>query len=303
MDCNGVQRLAGTAIDGFLANEVLKEFQTHLDRCKPCRDEIRMEMLSKRLVRSYVLRMPTPGSIRTRILASLRQEYSTTGSPDDKRDPIVTGVRGLFLVLAGGLVAALFFLLVGIPGDRSLAIAQHSAENDMIHQSFETFAQVRAGLFVPAVVTSLPEGVAGFFQGSPLAFGVQVPWLRGCDWYAGSAFANKGVGEAHLVYKTGSEWVYVCEVKGEDAFGGAQLTLPKAAITALQQSGWYTDPLHPGCNVVLWTKNDVVCVAVSTMGKQQLLALLNSSQERPRQPSLPTVDSLSNHNITFWNQH
>jgi hypothetical protein len=281
VDCNGVQRLAGTAIDGFLANEVEKEFQIHLDHCKPCRDQIGMEMVSKRLVRTYVLWMPTPGSIRSRILASLHQEYGTTVSPDDDRDMALSGFRSLFLALAGGLVAAIFFFLVGISTDRSLAIAQHTAKNDMIHQSFETFAQVRAGLFVPAVVTSLPEGMEGFFQGSPLAFGVQVPWLRGCDWYAGSAFDNEGIGEAHLVYKTGREWVYVCEVKGDDALVGVQLTLPKAAKAALQQSGWYTDPMHPGCNVVLWKKNGVVCVAVSTMGKQQLLALLNSSHKPP----------------------
>jgi hypothetical protein len=185
--------------------------------------------------------------------------------------------------LAGSAVAAAFFLLVGIPTDQSSGLSAHTAENDIIHQSFETFALLRTGQLVPIMVSSVPESVGGYFQRSSLQFGVQIPNIRGCDWYGGSAADNKGVKQAHVVYKLGDEWVYVCETNADDALTGAQLSLPAAAKIALTRSGWYTDPLHPNCNVVVWKKDEVVCVAVSTMRKEQLLARLTSPANLPEQ--------------------
>ena len=274
MDCNGVRQHAGSAIDGFLANDVEHEFQAHLERCKPCREEVTLEKLSKQLVRRHVSWIPTPRSIQTLVVSSLHQEYKDAGWADDSWVARVTRSRILVPVLAGGAVAAAFFLMVGIPSDQSSNLSAHTAENDIIHQSFETFALLKAGQLVPAMVSSAPESVGRFFQRSSLQFGVQIPDIRGCDWYGGSASDNRGVKQAHLLYKLGDEWVYVCEMNGDDAMSGVQLSLPLAAKIALTRSGWYTDPTHPNCNVVVWKKDEVVCVAVSTMGKKRLLALL-----------------------------
>jgi anti-sigma factor RsiW len=274
VDCNGVRQHAGSAIDGFLANDVEHEFQAHLERCKPCREEVTLEKLSKQLVRRHVSWIPTPRSIQTLVVSSLHQEYKDAGWADDSWVARVTRSRILVPVLAGGAVAAAFFLMVGIPSDQSSNLSAHTAENDIIHQSFETFALLKAGQLVPAMVSSAPESVGRFFQRSSLQFGVQIPDIRGCDWYGGSASDNRGVKQAHLLYKLGDEWVYVCEMNGDDAMSGVQLSLPLAAKIALTRSGWYTDPTHPNCNVVVWKKDEVVCVAVSTMGKKRLLALL-----------------------------
>ena len=282
MNCNGVQQHAGSAIDGFLSKDVENEFQAHLERCRPCRQEVALEKQSKQLVRRYVSWIPTPRSIQTLILSSLHQQYNIAGSPDRSWIARVNRFRILVSALAGGVVAAAFFLMAGIPSNQTLRMFAHTAENDIIHQSFETFALLKSGQLVPSMVSSVPESVGGFFQRTSLQFGVQVPNIRGSDWCGGSASDNNGVQQAHLLYKLGDEWLYVCEMSDDDAISGIQLSLPPAAKIALTRSGWYADPMHPNCNVVVWKKGDVVCVAVSTMGKERLLALLSPPINLPR---------------------
>ena len=66
------------------------------------------------------------------------------------------------------------------------------------------------------------------------------------------------------------------EVEKEQAMRGPILSLPSAARASLQETGWYTDPQHKDCNVVLWTVNKTLCAAVSTMKKDRMLALLTA---------------------------
>jgi hypothetical protein len=282
VDCDGVQQYAGSAIDGFLAKDVENEFQAHLERCRPCRQEVVLEKLSKQLVRRYVSWIPTPRSIQALVLFALDQEYNIAESADHSWMARVNRFRVLVPALTGGAVAAAFFLMVGLPSDRTFRMSAHTAENDIIHQSFETLALLKSGQLLPSIVSSVPESVGGFFQRSSLQFGVQIPDIRGSDWYGGSASDNNGVQQAHLLYKLGDEWLYVCETSNDDAISGTQLSLPPAAKIALTRSGWYTDPMHPNCNVVVWEKGEVVCVAVSTMGKERLLALLSPPTSLPQ---------------------
>ena len=274
MDCDSVQQYAGDAIDRFLPKDLEHEFQAHLERCPPCRKAIEQEKLSKQLVQRYIGWIPTPQSIHALVLASLHQEYRATGVKDNSPFARSLSLRILAPALAGGIVAASFFLMVNVPRDASASLAAHTSENDIIHQSFDTFALVKAGQLVPAIVSSVPESVSSFFQRSPLQFGVDLPMIQGCDWCGGSETEFGGVKQAHLIYRIGNEWVYICETSDRDALQGAPLTLPPAAKIALAKSEWYTDPTHPDCNVVVWKNGDVVCVAVSTMKKGRLLAVL-----------------------------
>ena len=274
MDCNGVQQHAGDAIDRFLPKDVEHEFQAHLERCPPCRKEIEREKLSKQLVQQHIGWIPTPRSIYTFILSSLNQEYRNVRRVDDSPIARILSFRILAPALVGGIVAASFFLMVNVPGDASASLTAHTAENDIIHQSFDSFALVKAGQLVPAMVSSVPESVRSFFQRSSLQFGVHIPKIQGCDWCGGSETEFGGVKQAHVIYRIGNEWVYICETSDRDALYGAPLTLPPAAKIALSKSEWYTDPTHPNCNVVVWKNGGVVCVAVSTMKKGNLLAVL-----------------------------
>lgn len=276
MDCNDAQQHAGDAIDRSLPNDLGKEFQAHLDKCKPCRREVALEKLSKHMVRQNVKQIPTPHSIQTSILSSLRLEYNQQQS---ERGSWLAGLllfHGALPALAGGIVAVVFFLIVSSKSDPSYQMTAHTASNDIIHLSFANFALMQSGQMQPTMVTAVPESVGDFFQKSNLQFGVQIPKLKTCEWFGGSASECSGVKQAHLLYKMGKELVYVFEVSDDDALYGTQVSLPLAAKRALAQSGWYTDPDHPECNVVLWKTDEAVCVAVSTMKKAQLLALLTT---------------------------
>lgn len=274
MDCKEAQQFAGDAIDGSLPNGVAEELQAHLGQCKPCRGEVVLEKLSKDMVRQHVKQIPTPRNIQSSILQSLRLEIERHEPVQEFWLAALFPPRVVVPVLAGGIVAALFFLMVSTRVDPSYQLTAHNSSNDIIHQSFANFALLQVGTMPPAMVTTVPENMSEFFRNSDLQFGVDIPRFRNCDWSGGSASECSGVKKAHLLYKMGNELVYVVEVSDDDALYGTQVSLPLAAKKALAQSGWYTDPGHPDCNVVLWKTDEAVCVAVSTMKKEQLLALL-----------------------------
>jgi hypothetical protein len=64
-------------------------------------------------------------------------------------------------------------------------------------------------------------------------------------------------------------------VRKRNVVEGSPLIMPPAARTALRKTGWYTDPHHPDCNVILWISDQTLCAAVSSLKKDQMLALLN----------------------------
>jgi hypothetical protein len=276
VDCKEAQQYAGDAIDRSLPNGIGKEFQAHLDKCKPCRREVALETLSKHMVRQSIQQLPTPRSIQTFILSSLRLEYDQEQSVRGSWLAWLLPFRIALPALAGGIVAAVFFLIVSARTDPSYQMTAHTASNDIINLSFANFALLQSGKMQPTMMTAIPESVDSFFHKSNLQFDVHFPKLKTCEWCGGSASECSGVKQAHLLYKAGRELIYVFEVSDDDALYGTQVSLPLAAKRALTQSGWYTDPDHPDCNVVLWKTDEAVCVAVSTMKKAQLLALLTT---------------------------
>jgi hypothetical protein len=276
MDCSEAEQLAGDAIDGSLPNDVEEELQTHLDHCNPCRREVALEKLSKHMVRQNVRQIPTPRSIRSAILKSLRLEFKQREPVQEYRLTSLFPPQVVVSALAGGILASLFFLMVSTRVDPSYQMTAHTSSNDIIHQSFANLALLQAGTMQPAMVTMIAESAGDFFRKSNLQFGVCIPTFRNCDWYGGTTSECSGVKKAHLLYTMGNELVYVFEVSADDALHGRQVSLPIAAKRALTQSGWYTDPGHPDCNVILWKTDEAVCVAVSTMKKDQLLALVST---------------------------
>jgi hypothetical protein len=276
VDCTEAQQYAGDAIDGSLPKNIENEFQAHLDRCKPCRREVALEKLSKHMVRQSVKQIATPRSIQSFVLQSLQREYDQSLVPHHSWLARVFPMHIAVPSMVSGIVAMVFFLMVSTTTDPSFDQTAHLAPNDLIHQSFDNFALVRDGRMQATMVSTPAESVGDFFQKSNLQFGVNIPKISNCGWIGGWASECSGIKQAHLVYKVGDDWVYVFEVSDDDALYGTRVSLPLAAKRALAQSGWYTDPDHPDCNVVLWKTDEAVCVAVSTMKKGQLLALLTT---------------------------
>jgi hypothetical protein len=235
--------------------------ESHLKRCPACRREIAVEKSSKFVVRQHVQWRVTPPSTQRTILFALRHEYQSNTST------LPASRRVLVPALSGSIAALLFFSLVTTKVELLYPMTAHTASNDLINLSFKSLALLKAGKLTPNLISSVPESVRQFLQKSNLQFSVEVPPIQNREWCAGSTMEGRGVKQAHVSYKIGNDLLYIFEVSDDDALNGTRVSLPPAAKRDLAQSGWYTDPDHPGCNVVLWKTDEAVCVAVSTMRK------------------------------------
>jgi hypothetical protein len=180
-------------------------------------------------------------------------------------------------VFAVAAVVALAAFLI-VPREPSTeALTRHTAENDILHQASENFLMIRDGKITPSITTSSPEQASGYLTAQHVPFTPGVRPFSSCASYGASAGEYHGVTLAHVVYKIGDELLYVYQVGKNDALNDAgELTLPVAAREALESSGWYTDPQHTECSLVLWEENGTLCAAASTMPKEKMLALLAS---------------------------
>ncbi|MEX2090213.1 MAG: hypothetical protein WEB62_10595, partial [Bacteroidota bacterium] len=152
----------------------------------------------------------------------------------------------------------------------------HTAANDVINRSYKKFLSIRDGELKPSMVSCFPESVLAYFEQQNPRVSVKLLNVPNSDWYGAIADEHGGVKLAHVVYKLGDEIVYVFQANQSEVLNSSSFSLPPAALSALKQSGWYTDPGHPDCSVVVWIVDETLCTAVSTMKKDRLLAMLTT---------------------------
>jgi hypothetical protein len=58
---------------------------------------------------------------------------------------------------------------------------------------------------------------------------------------------------------------------------GTIIGLPEEAREGLQATGWYVREEQNGVTVVMWKVNNTLCSAVSTMKKDEMIALLSGN--------------------------
>lgn len=275
MDCSLAEEYFGDAIDRVLPTEVEQEFRMHLEGCCKCRNAYELEGFSKQVVRDHVKYITTPKVVRAAVTKSLKAAYrESLGRGRGWIESFLS--PGVFIpTLAGGVVFAAFILLLTLRNESPYDMSAHTAPNDVINLTFKNFALIRSGQFEPALVTCSPESIADFFERNKVDFAVSVLKVP-CDSYSAIWSEYEGVKVAHVLYKIGGEMLYVYQISQDEALEGPKFSLPPAAKIALAKSGWYTDPNHPNCNVVVWTVNGTLCVASSTMKKDKLLAVLTT---------------------------
>lgn len=276
MDCRAVQEHAGDALDRSLPTQLKQEFLAHLEICRRCRNAYELEELAKHVIQTTLRFITTPPSVQRFVVRALRREYRDTTSPSGGWLELLFLRRAYVPALAGAIAVIVFVLFVSLPRDSPDSQTAHTASNDIINLSYKNFILVRSGQLKPVLVSCTPESVATYFKESQLNFAVDVIKLPDCEWYGAMASEYNGVKLAHVMYRVGEHWMYIYEVSHDDAIGRARMTLPPAAKTALATSGWYTDPDHPDCSVVVWKTDGTLCAAVSTMKKEKLLAMLTA---------------------------
>ena len=274
LNCKEVHELSGDALDRSLPVEKKSDFFAHLKACPPCRNEYEIELLAKSVIRRTLKLIPTPFEVSQTILQLIRGQAGGTVKKQSWLSRFLSW-RFLAPTLATGIVGLVIaFLLILPPGSVNNEYA-HTASNDIINQSLKNFTLVQSGELKPSMIACYSDVVVGYFQRQNYEFAVSIPSDDSCDWYGAVANTFDDVNVAHIVYKRGDDLLYVYEVKKADALEGSALSLPVAAKESLTQTGWYTDPQHKDCNVVLWTVNETLCAAVSTMKKDRLLAFLS----------------------------
>ncbi len=274
MKCNEVHDYMGDAIDRGLPRNILEEFLSHLHLCPPCRNEYEIETLARKIVRSKIALIPTPTDVYRSIVTSLEQESESGPARESWMERLFAG-KILAPVLTAGLAIVAFFLFFNQP-DPAGSEFTHNASNDVINQSLKNFTLVQSGELKPSMISCYPEVMVGYFHENGLRFAVSIPSMDSCDWYGAISNEYSGIKLAHVIYKRGEDLIYVYQVGKEEALRGSVLDLPAPAKKALAETGWYTDPGHPDCNVVLWTADEALCAAVSSMKKDRLLALLTT---------------------------
>ena len=275
MTCKEVQNLFGHALDGVLPKNVVSTFFEHLTRCPLCRKDYELELITKSAVHSAVKPVQAPSAVRQAVLLALGNESSLPA----ERPGILSFFANRFLsipaVASGIAIIALAYLFLP-PSPSADSLTVHNASNDVINQTMKNFQRIRDGELKPTMTSCYPEGVIAYFENNGIKFAVNIRPMENCDWYGALFNEYNGVKLAHVVYKLGDDLMYVYQVKSDEATGGSTLRMPPAAKASLEKTGWYLDPQHPKCNVVLWNEKGTLCVAASTMKKEKMLSLFAS---------------------------
>ncbi len=276
MNCSEASELLGEAVDGVTSSWNRSEFFEHLRACTTCRRTYELETMAKAVVRKGCPRVTTPPQILRSVIDAVEHESQKSLSLPAWIHEIVS-VRWLVPALVGSLAVTAFLVFFNQrPETFTPESYEHTASNDFIHQSLQNFARLQNGEFKPAVISSKAEDVHEYLDSSGRDFAV-VRAMDCCTSYGAAASEYDGIRLAHVVYTLDDDMMYVYQVRKAHVLDGSTFVLPPAARTALKKTGWYTDPHHPDCNVVLWTTDETLCAAVSSMKKDEMLALLNQN--------------------------
>lgn len=276
MNCSDANALFGDALDGELKPESRSAFFDHLRICFSCRKAYELESIAKSVVHRFCPRVVVPPDLVRLVSQSIERE-------DERPVPTLSWVHEVFTIrrlipaLVASVAIAVFLVFFNQPLETPLLESDaHTASNDVIFQSLQNFAKLEKGELKPARIASRAEDVHNYLDSTGTDFAV-IHAMDCCRSYGASTSEYDGVRLAHIVYTLDGDVMYVYQVRKTHVLEGSTLVMPPAARTSLQKTGWYTDPHHPRCNVVVWIANETLCVAVSSMKKDEMLAMLNQN--------------------------
>jgi hypothetical protein len=150
--------------------------------------------------------------------------------------------------------------------------------NNVVRQSVDNYHKILRGEIVPQVGSNDPVELRGFFSGRT-SFPVLVPQMKECACVGGVVNEHNGTGLAHVLYHRGTDVVYLYQACWETVQEGKMLEIAPEAKAALLETGWYT-PRPTGIDaVVLWTHDRTLCIAVSHIAVDRLLASVKSGAD------------------------
>lgn len=279
MNCKDFQDRISAAVDRCLDRQEMDQFEEHACCCGPCGEEYENERSTKNLLQQHTRLVRTPADLRVSLLRRIDREAGLGGWVRRTTGTLwhAPALRALF---AFTLTMLLVVLLVDRPRSASTFLPDagtHSAADDVVRHSVDSYHGILRGEIVPQMGSESPGELRKFFSGKT-AFPVVVLRMKECAVVGGSVNEHRGTGLAHVVYRAGDDTIYLCQASWETVQGGHALQLSEEARNALLATGWYAPRPPDEDAVVLWKEGTTLCIAVSHMGVDRLLASVKSGE-------------------------
>jgi len=276
VNCKDFQDRISAAVDRCLDRQEMKQFEEHACCCGPCREEYDNERSTKDLLRQHTRIVRTPADLRVSLLKRIDRE---SGFPRGIRyaTAILWHAPALRALTAFALTALLVIFLVDQP--RNPFIALHSedagiAADDVVRHSVDSYHGILRGEIVPQMGSGNIGELRTFFSGKT-TFPVVLP-MKECAVVGGLVDELGGTGMVHILYRVGKDTIYLCQASWETIQEGRALQLSAEAKGALVTTGWYAPRSATEDAVVLWRDGGTLCIAVSHMDVDRLLASVKS---------------------------
>ena len=276
MDCRESRELMSGAVDKQLEKGEAESFYEHIEICGSCRDEFELERLTKAYIKRKITFVDVPYDLERAIMVQLAAEGSVSTG-------VVAGTasKGLFQpLLALGIVLVLAVLLFfanrpGLimpeaPGSRLAAAA--TTNGDALAIAENNFQNVLSGKFKPQITAITSDEVASFIRQNA-GYSMSLPDVRSADWVGGSVSSDDGNKMAHIVYKMGENYIYLCCFP-KGVVSSKKVTLPAQCVDAIGKNGWFWTQDEDGDVQAVWNARDNVCIATANLEKKDLVAYL-----------------------------
>lgn len=266
MNCSEFRECVCEIVDKRLPEERTSELMQHASICPHCSFEYRSLQATKQAVHDKMKRESVPADVYYGIMnATLNRSGSSW-------------FRKLFGFRLNPVIAVVMLAFVGV-GIYSLVIPSGSGmpeDANILSQSLKNYQAVIGGSIKPQLVST--EDAVRSFLSKEVPFHVVVPKMKGCNSCAGVLSSFNGIKLAHVVYQVGEKDIlYIYQADMKDAMQGTTIGLPDDARDELQATGWYVREEPNGVTVVMWKVNNTLCSAVSTMKKDDMVALLSGN--------------------------
>jgi anti-sigma factor RsiW len=276
VDCQQFQQLISPAVDRRLNRLEMEAFVDHAAKCSTCRYDYELESSVKSVVQTRLKMVRTPRAVTDSIARRICQ-IEEEQARDEKHRPL-SGFFDRSLVkplLLFALVCAVVLAVVFSPfGFGTLPALDGS--NDLLSQSVSNFHAVLAGVLQPQVVSDRPEQLRVALS-ERTNFPVHVPVVSSWTLMGGSAIEYRGMQYAHVMYEREGEVIYIFQAPFDRVVSGSELVLSDVAKEELTRTGWFSEPSPGGDTVILWTRGNTLCAAVSRISRTELLGYLTSS--------------------------
>lgn len=267
MNCKDALEFISSAHDGELSKEDYMLLKEHLSLCPSCRNEFELDQITKNVIKYKLKRVNTPEEVKLRILAQLTSEkpkyFHTLQS-------LISLVRFRWrIAVAVGTVAIIFLIILYIPEKQQPFIQLDNG--NIIDQSFNTFELLINGSITPQVVSNDYKTVQRFFK-QEVDYDINLLQLKNCTLQGGILSRYKDEEIVHVFYLIGNNRITVTQIPIQSIYRDSTFILPIEVKRELDHTGWFLQEHIPGCSMIMWIKDSMLCCAVGDMEQERLLA-------------------------------